>query len=195
MPIEPDSKVAVRERLKSARYCGIDPSLSCTAMVFLDQDGQVCWSDQIATTPQDFPRGILDRLDVLQQAVFERLSMAPLIDLTVCIEGFAMGARNGREVAGALGYLYRLCARRAACLIEIAPTSLKKYTAANGTADKSTMMREVFRLWDYDANGNDDADARALADVAYRFCRPDVDPALRQHQREALKKVIVLWRG
>ena len=83
-----------------------------------------------------------------------------------CIEGYAMGQRGRREVAGELGGVIRLSLYQKGIegLYIVPPSTLKLYTTGNGRASKEEMVAAVADRWGWDCGKeHDQADALALA--------------------------------
>lgn len=81
------------------------------------------------------------------------------------IEGFSFGSRGKAvyEIAG-LGYLVRYeLYRRGMPFVVVPPAMLKKFVCGKGTAQKSLMIREVYRRWSIEVKDDNEADAVGLA--------------------------------
>lgn len=143
-------------------YVGLDPSYTGFAMAAIG-DGfyttGVCW-----TEPAEFPCHYA-RLEHIRQSVIDFVDdVAPW---SIAIEGYSFGSKQGREQAGELGGLVRWALWTSGYgFIVVPPTTLKAYVTGKGNAEKSLMMREVFRKWGYEASDDNDADAYALAQFA-----------------------------
>ncbi len=73
-------------------------------------------------------------------------------------------------------------------VVEVAPTTMKKYITGKGNAGKDDVIRCISQLFPWFAGGNDEADALALAAMGYdHLGKPLVD--LPAKNREALKGV------
>jgi Holliday junction resolvasome RuvABC endonuclease subunit len=85
------------------------------------------------------------------------------VDLVV-MEGYANGAKFGRELAGELGGVVKLAV--VDCLgmspLIVPPTSLKKFVAGSGNAKKNTMIAHVYKKWGVMFSDDNQADAFAL---------------------------------
>lgn len=165
---------------------GLDPSLTSFAGIRL----RVGASDDIKeltikTKPAQYP-GRLSRIRAITAEVGAFCMGAAL----VAIEGYAFGARNGREAAGELGGAVRLALHAAGIpMIEVPPSTLKKYVTGKGVADKNIMLREVFRRWAYEAKNDDLADAYSLARFAAHHT---VDEQQKTKAWQALAAKVVL---
>ena len=95
------------------------------------------------------------------------MELAPAL---VAIEGYAMGAKYGREMAGELGGHLKLKLWLAGIpYIIVPPTSVKKYVLDKGVAPKELMMMTVLKRWGYEAPDNNACDAYCLARIAAEF--------------------------
>jgi hypothetical protein len=54
-------------------------------------------------------------------------------------------------------------------LIQVPPTTLKKYISGSGKATKDIMIKEIYKNYGIDTNDNNDADAIGLAILAHEF--------------------------
>ena len=82
---------------------------------------------------------------------------------SICIEGLAFGARDtGQERAGLWYRLVDELENGGCRVIVVPPTSLKKFVTGAGNAEKSMMVREVFRRWGIEAKNDNEADAAGL---------------------------------
>lgn len=89
----------------------------------------------------------------------------------VAMEGYAAGAKFGREIAGELGAAVKLTLLHelrhpSCCPLVIAPTKLKKYTTGKGTAAKAEMLLAVYKRWGVTYSDDNLADAYSLARAA-----------------------------
>jgi hypothetical protein len=105
-------------------------------------------------------------------------------------EGYAFGAKNGREALGELGGTLRLAAyERGWTVVVVPPTVLKAYVTGKGVAPKEVMLREVFRRWAYEAPDNNAADAYALMRLGLEWCAAQRGEAITKRVGELLGKV------
>lgn len=150
---------------------------------------------EVETKPMDFPNR-MKRIQHITSRVkdWHLREVRTLVDVYV-IEGYAFGARLGRELAGELGGLVRreVCtlASDISRVYEVAPTTLKVFTTGNGHADKAAMMQSVRTRWGFDAPNDDVADAYALARVGCHL----LDEDMKEHQAyaSAVDKVREIW--
>lgn len=108
----------------------------------------------------------------------------------VAMEGYANGAKFGREAAGELGYAVKRVLRKSSweCIPTIVPpTSLKKFVTGSGTAKKQEMLLGVYKRWGAEYKDDNLADAYSLARIAHAIDRPDLDRT--KFQDEVLHKL------
>jgi hypothetical protein len=86
------------------------------------------------------------------------------------LEGYAMGAKWGREAQGEWsGQVRRIVYRAGWHIVLVPPTVLKKYVTGSGAADKDAMRMHVLKRWGYESSDNDDADAFALLQLGVEY--------------------------
>jgi len=105
------------------------------------------------------------RLDHILTAV-RALLVAPYETLAV-VEDFSFGSKGQAvfQIAG-LGYLVRhfLWQSKIPTLL-VPPALLKKYVTGSGNADKTVMLKEIYKRWGADINDDNVGDAYALARI------------------------------
>src|ERR1700690_2602661 len=85
----------------------------------------------------------------------------------IAIEGYSYGSKAGREMAGELGGVLRhMLWHCGFTYIDVPPTTLKQYVTGKGNAQKSMMIKEVYKKWQYEAADDNEADAYSLARLA-----------------------------
>jgi Holliday junction resolvasome RuvABC endonuclease subunit len=159
-----------------ATFVGIDPSYTGLACVALEGDRVL--RKTFETKPKDFKHRIA-RLVHLRNCV-ERFvdEVQPHL---ICIEGYSFGSKFGREQAGELGGVLRCALFEGGFeFVSVPIPSLKSFVTGKGNADKSVMMREVFRKWGYEAEDDNDNDAFALARLAMDLSSPEKTKKLRE---------------
>lgn len=170
----------------------IDPSLSGTAMC----SGRQIKEERLERFPtknqgDDVP-GRLKRVGLILDGVVPHL--AAIQPKLILIEGYSMGSRNGRELAGELGFALRWhCIEHTPVILEVAPTTLKKFITGSGGAKmqksdmKACIQKDYGRL--FLGNGSDDlADAFGLYLMA--LAAVGAVPMTNAAQREAVAKAI-----
>lgn len=163
---------------------GIDPSLTATGVCLL-QHGKA----QLITI-NSFPGDDLARITEIAEAVGDLLFGTPK-PIAACIEGLSHGSHNGKAAERAsLHYFIRAkCRSYSIPVYVVAPASLKKFITGGGKAEKSTIVREVYKRWGIEANDDNQADAAGLAYVAAAIVG-EYEPA-NTAQREVVAKLTV----
>jgi len=138
---------------KTAEILALDLSLTSTGFACVDGVG---------TLPTRL-RGV-DRLAFIRDRV---LDIAGGRTRLAVIEGYAFGRPNGMAALGELGGVVRVAlAEQGVAIVEIPPSSLKKYAAGKGNADKQLVLTEAVRRLGYEGSSNDEADALWLYTMA-----------------------------
>ena len=92
----------------------------------------------------------------------------------VVMEGYAAGAKFGREKAGELGHtVKRVLYTYNVYPTIVAPTALKKFVLGKGSGGKNEMLLGVYRRWGVEFDNDNLADAYALSRLAYLLEHPD----------------------
>lgn len=147
--------------------------LSLTATGWCCSDEFVEWG---TFTPPAKMRDI-ERIDWVARQCSEWARPADL----VVMEDFAFAANMAfaREIAG-LSYMVRhLLWKRETPYVLVAPTTVKKFAAGKGNADKSLIIKAVFQRWNVDIDDNNAADAFVLAKIGESLIgkwEPTTDP-------------------
>ncbi len=127
------------------------------------------------------------RLDHILTAV-NALLIAPYQTLAV-VEDFSFGSKGKAvfQIAG-LGYLVRhlLWSKKITTLL-VPPALLKKYVTGAGNADKTVMLKEIYKRWGADINDDNIGDAYALARIGVAHVAGYA--GLTAFQVDVLKKV------
>jgi Holliday junction resolvasome RuvABC endonuclease subunit len=160
---------------------GLDLSLTSTGFAAIRRGMMVGF----AVSPPKGCRGAarLAFLDAEITALMTRYAVQ-----LVALEGYAFGARVGREQAGELGGVVRLALHRAGVpFVVVPPSSLKAFATGKGNADKHAVGKELYKRWGVDLEGNDATDAGGLALIAFERLHSTLP--LTQTQRAALAKI------
>jgi hypothetical protein len=173
-------------------YVGIDQSYSGYAITAYDPDTGAHDVRRRGFEPKKFGTGI-DRLMAINSWL-----TSVLVDFRVryegighiAMEGYANGAKFGREAAGELGLVtkwtiysvhYEHGLTRYPTIV--APTALKKFITGKGTAKKNEILLGVFKRWEVDFSDDNEADSYGLARVASAL---DGFEKVTQFQQEVL---------
>lgn len=120
------------------------------------------------------------------------LQMKAGLDLVV-MEGYANGAKFGREVAGELGGHIKVSTLEILGHppLVVPPTSLKKFVSGSGGAKKNTMLMHVYRRWGVQFSDDNQADAFSLEKFGFAYLSiRDGDRAFLKYEIEAVEAVI-----
>ena len=160
----------------SITYVGLDLSYSGAAMVVLQSDiatGVRFARNYLFETEKKSFAHPMARLDCLRDAVHTALYDQIAIDL-VCVEGYSMGSKFGREQAGELGGVVRHMLWECGFdYRDVSPSALKQFVTGKGNADKNVMMQQVLKKWGYEAANDNECDAYALARLASQMIQGD----------------------
>lgn len=155
---------------KTWNVMGLDPSLTSTGVVVLNNLGEVQHRDVFKTKKGvvGWPRlfGQMDRLAKLLTDYSPEL---------VVIEGYAYGQTNNLADLVTIGTLLRWsCLQLHTPYLDAAPTQLKKFATGKGNATKDMMILNVFKRYAFEAVDNNEADAYVAADLALKIWKSEV---------------------
>lgn len=149
-------------------FAGIDPSLSATAVVLIDESG-VLKHSRVITTKLTGPARLQVIRDEAKRELYDLYSASSYTQclVQVCIEHYAMGAKFGRELAGELGGVLRVMMfENEIDYDEVPPLRLKQFATGKASAEKDHILLAVFKKWGIEFKTNDEADAFILAQMA-----------------------------
>lgn len=133
----------------------------------------------------------LDAIEMWFWDVVEQAKSNGGVHLMV-MEGYANGAKFGREVAGELGGVIKLTGWRllGGHILVVPPTSLKKFVTGKGNAKKNEMLLGVYKKWGQSFADDNQADAFALEmfGLAYLDVQNNVGGYLK-YETEAIEAV------
>jgi len=169
---------------------GVDISLAATG--FARVMGNRSELMTIKTKPRDFPTPF-ERYEHIVNTI---LSGIPDCTTLIAIEDYYVPQSKAQFGAAinlvALGTLVRKALYdKGLPFIIIAPSQIKKFVTGKGNAQKSLILREVFKRWQIDAADDNQADAFSLAKMAEaseRISRGD--NAFPQYQLDTIRKVL-----
>ena len=156
---------------------GIDPSLTHTAGHWARTQEAVVmgWLSTFAvkSDPKHYAHRIA-RLRDLRGRLLE--SLQTLTDKhgpgDAFVEGYSFGARNEREKLGEWGGVLRVALLELGWdIVEVPPSTLKKFVTGKGHTEKDGMRMEVLKRWGYESTDNNDCDAYALLRIGYAWQR------------------------
>jgi crossover junction endodeoxyribonuclease RuvC len=108
----------------------------------------------------------------------------------VILEGYSFGSKGAAVISiGELGGVVRYeLWKNKTKYIEVAPTSAKKFLTGTGTAQKSVIIKEVYKKYNIDVNNDNEADAINLAYIG-RAITKDPEIKLNKTQEEVINKI------
>lgn len=140
-----------------------------------------------------------NRLDSILNAVMSHLAViAPgdaLNSTLVVMEDFSFASKGSGlfQIAG-LGYIIRYeLWRQGIDFVLVPPTVLKKFVTGVGNADKSIMLKEIYKRWEADINDDNIGDAYGLMRIGRALL--GLDTGLPAFQKEALKGIVEVDSG
>lgn len=135
---------------------GLDISLTATGVAATTSSGDVL----LTTISPDKKLLDMQRMDWLINKINIQCANRDL----VAIEGLAFSRNlpSATERAGLHWMLRHWLWERSIPTVIVSPTALKKFVTGKGSAEKSLMLREVFRRWNITANNDNEADAYGL---------------------------------
>jgi crossover junction endodeoxyribonuclease RuvC len=165
------------------RVVGLDLSLTATGWYIFDARGEG-WDGNFGVIDAPKLSG-LDRMDSLLsqvQALTDPTTLAVIEDFS-----FASKGRAVFEIGG-FGYLVRHALRkRGVEMLLVAPTLVKKFATGKGNADKSLVLKEVYKRWQADFEDDNVADAYVLARIGMVYLTGDYVTSFQQEVMDKLR--------
>lgn len=164
------------------RILGLDLSLTATGLALLDTDDRLVadtWT-HVTHPGGDTIRTRLARLDDIVDHVktIDRVAL-------VVVEGPSLGqrAQSGTfERAGLWWLTVAALAERDVRVVEVPPSTLKRYATGKGNASKDAVLLAVARRYPHvDVQSNDEADALILAAMGARHLGHPIDDLPKAH--------------
>ena len=164
---------------------GLDLSLTGTGMCVVESnagDGK----GLLATINTTAKTRTEDRLISIRRTIAQASSGAD----AAIIEGLSYGSVGGAQAErSALHWMVRVDLYQLGVpYVIVTPMSLKKFVCGTAKAEKSMMIREVFRRWNVEAKNDNEADAAALAHLGLVYY------GQAEHQTIAQQEVIYKLR-
>lgn len=180
------------------RFVGIDPATR-TGFVALDPNGELLRAKEIKG---DGPTAVR-KIRSLANEIYQHLQPTDV----VCIEGFALDARDTNKVSSGNGWAARMAADRAGRkYIEATPSQLKKFvnvsewTGVKGSkkrieakAVKKLVIASVTEHWGFVATTDNIADAYVLAriiEAVYKVSNGYPVENYPEYQQEVIMTII-----
>ena len=163
------------------RVLGLDLSLTATCLALVDTDDRLVvdtWTHGTKPTTDDLDAR-LHRLDQITDHVasLDRLGL-------VVVEGPSLGqrAQAGTFERAGLWWLTLARLRPHVPVVEVPPSTLKRYATGKGNASKDAVLLAVARRYPHvDVQSNDEADALVLASMGARHLSAPIDDLPKTH--------------
>lgn len=167
--------------MRNVRYVGIDPSLSGTGLVILDESANVVLAESFEAGKESDP----SRFIKLSEKIRNHLN--PTTD-KVLIEGFSYGSRGaGVSKMYGIGWMFRIMLEQEKFKWgEVAPTIVKKFGSGKGSAKKEDLILPVYKKWGFESNNNDITDAYIIARMMWSMYNHE---NLLCYEKESLKGI------
>ena len=145
------------------KFIGIDPSLTGTAVVVLNEEAKILRQELISTKAKDM---IEKRMSIILDKVKKEITSK---DDIVYIEGLSFGS-SGQATLDLSGLHYLITVMLHVDNIifkNIPPGTLKKYVTGNGRAKKNLMLLKVYQKFGQEFTDDNICDAFCLARMSY----------------------------
>jgi len=144
-------------------FVGVDPSYNGTAVIVLDENANI--------VEKLLYKSVGESVEERLWAINKTLSFIPkIVGLKrVYLEGPSYSSNGAFQLQmGALHFMIRMMLYKKKIKYEIiAPGTLKKFVAGNGSAKKEHMLLNVYKKWGIEFEDNNLADAYGLARMSY----------------------------
>lgn len=159
-------------------FVGVDPSLSATGVVTLDDDESPSFDLE---NDSDNTMSLLARIELMCDFVRYRRDTHVLFVIETPTGGIAGG--TGMMLA-ALGFSIRRDLQ-GYNVLNVCPTHVKMFATGKGNAKKEEMLKAVYKKWGYDTSDNNLADAYTLAKIGEAYCHGTT----LEYERQVLAKI------
>jgi len=151
-------------------YCGLDLSFSGTALIILNNNGDIISKIEILTKKDE--NNIYDietRMIKIKDEILFILEKFRENIVLIYIEDISFGSKGlGSNQLAALNYFIRINLLKEKILpyYMVSPSQLKKFVSGSGSAKKQLMLKEVYKRLGVDFNSDNLCDAYSLARMA-----------------------------
>jgi crossover junction endodeoxyribonuclease RuvC len=154
------------------RIIGIDPSLTGTGIVVLEND-KIIYKQILTSKLKDIAR-LYDLRDKLKKIIFKFLQ----VNIFVVLEGYSFGSRIGQSfsIGEWCGLIKMFLYENNIPFIVVQPTILKKFVTGKGNVHKDLILMNIYKKFKVDftrfkGNANNIGDAFSLAIIGwYLYC-------------------------
>ena len=106
----------------------------------------------------------------------------------IAFEGLSFGSRDTNQERAGLAFCIRLeLYRRGIAFLLVPPATLKKFVTGKGNAEKSIVIKEVYKRWGVECADDNQADAVGLLQLL-RCYHGDLEPTT-EAQRDVIRKL------
>lgn len=170
-------------------FVGIDPSYGGLAIVIKDEDRTHDW---VRSFPLAKYSSSTERLAIIENEVFNVLTIWDGLQEHVCMEGYSRGSSQRREEAGEVSAACRIALYNSwtnpVVPVFVSPSQVKKFATGKGTASKQEVMSGVKEKWGYQYDNDNLADAFVLATISEMlFLERDSPLAYQQEVLDRLR--------
>ncbi|MCK1982212.1 MULTISPECIES: crossover junction endodeoxyribonuclease RuvC [Peribacillus] len=167
------------------RYVGIDPSTKTGLSILYNKNSKFY---------DEHTEGLVAEITTKKTTDIERFEdIATQIlsylepDDVICIEGFSYGSKGqGVSTQYGIGWIIRyMLYNEGFEVIEVPPTSVKKFATGKGNVKKDNMVLPIYKLWGFESNSDNIRDAYVLSKMAEAIHEVS---QLTKYQIEVLKK-------
>lgn len=173
------------------RVVGLDISTK-TGMVILDENLNVLLAKELNIKVY---KSNLDRANKMSFLVMENLNLPQYKRPgLVVLEGYGYSNTNTLVTLAEIGTAIRLSLlRNNIRMVDVPPTSLKKFITGKGTSQKDSIMLEIYKRWGFESETNNIADAFGLAMVGVALT--GVDLKMPKASLESLSSIKKSFEG
>ena len=146
----------------SKLYVGIDPSITSTGLIILNENYEIIEMSVISSDVKD-PNEV--RIQQIGCEILLSLNKLQKDIEKVCLEGISFGS-SGRGVAQQAGlnyYISILLIENNYDYIRCEPSKLKKFVTGKGQCKKDLMLMKTYKKWGIEFDNSDLCDAYGLA--------------------------------
>jgi len=143
-------------------FIGIDPSLTGTGIIVLDERGNIIQSKLFNTKSTE-------EIEARFISIWKEIQKYTQKDSIINIEGVSFNSKGNTLIQlGALHYYIRIMMKKESLNFKvIEPKVLKKFITGSGNAKKNLMLLQVYKKFGIEFSDDNLADAYSLARMAW----------------------------